>query len=147
MSMSPDERDTRRWAQPLTGRLPEDADAVQIADTSVAVWQSIDRALNPVVGPKGLAALYHRSLTLTIPHHAWLGDARRGDALSAMDLAALQSTLAQQPAAEAAAASVDHFRAFRELLASLVGAALTERLLGTVWDHSSGTPPAQDTTP
>jgi hypothetical protein len=144
--MSPDERDDRRWAQPLTGRLPQGADAVQIADASVAVWQAIDRALNPVIGPKGVAALYNRSLTLTIDRHAWLGGISR-DALAAMDLAALQAALAQQPAAEAVAASAALFRAFRDLLASLVGAALTDRLLGAVWAHSPGDSPAQDTTP
>jgi hypothetical protein len=33
------------------------------------------------------------------------------------------------------------------LLASLVGTSLTERLLRSVWDHSPGAAPAQDTSP
>ena len=36
---------------------------------------------------------------------------------------------------------------FYELLASLVGPSLTERLLRSVWAHSSSGPPAQDTSP
>lgn len=147
MSMSPDTRDDRRWAPPLTGRLPQDADAAQIASASVDVWQAIDRALNPVIGAKGVAALYNRSLKVTADRHAWLAGARRADVLAEIDLAALQAALVQQRAEDAAAGSSALFQAFHELLASLVGAALTERLLGAVWTHSSGTPPAQDTIP
>ena len=36
---------------------------------------------------------------------------------------------------------------FHELLATLVGPSLTERLLRSVWADSSSGPPAQDTSP
>ena len=51
----------------------------------------------------------------------------------------------QQAAAEAAAGGTALFQSFHELLASLVGASLTDRLLRSVWAHSSGASPAQDT--
>jgi len=37
------------------------------------------------------------------------------------------------------------FQSFHALLTSLVGASLTDRLLHSVWVHSSSTSPAQDT--
>lgn len=144
MSKSPDRRDERRGAELLAGRLTPGADAAQVAATTVALWHAIDLALSPVVGARGVAALYNRSLRLVIDRHAGLGDVGL-DVLAAMDLAALKAALERQAPAEAAAASADLFRAFRQLLSSLVGVALSDRLLRSVTAHSAGEPPAQDT--
>jgi hypothetical protein len=51
----------------------------------------------------------------------------------------------QQAAAEAAAGGNALFLTFHELLSSLVGASLTDRLLRSVWTHSSPDSPVQDT--
>ena len=64
-----------------------------------------------------------------------------------IDFAALKALLAKQTQAEAAAASGTLLQAFRDLLASLVGPVLTERLLRAVWLHFSSGPAAQDTAP
>jgi hypothetical protein len=66
---------------------------------------------------------------------------------AAIDPSGLRSALVQQAAAEAAAGGSALFDSFHELLASLIGAALTDRLLRSVWTRTSGDSPAQDTSP
>lgn len=130
---------------PLCGRLAEGASAGQVADAVGAIWLEIDEALHPIIGRRGMAALYNRSVKLAVSSHPWLAPACQA-ALSAIDPAALKSALASRTAAEAKAGGSVLFSSFHELLASLVGSPLTERLLRPVWDHSSGASSAQDTT-
>ena len=134
------------WPAPLAGRLPDGASAELIADTIVAVWTEIDHALNPIIGFRGVAALYNRSLKLSATFFPWLGAGHQGE-LTAIDVTALRATLAQQAPVEAAAGGIALFQSFHELLAGLVGAALTDQLLHSVWAPPSGTAPAQDTSP
>jgi len=122
------------------------ADATQIADAMVSTWLEIDAALRPVIGQGGVAALYKRSLYLTAPAHTWLASTHEG-MHAPMDLAALKAALAQQSNANAAAGSRALLHTFNELLTSLVGPSLTERLLRSVWANSFSGPPAQDSTP
>jgi len=61
-----------------------------------------------------------------------------------VDPSALRAALVQLTAAEAAAGGSAVFHSFHELLASLIGAALTDRLLSSVWTHSPQGSPAQD---
>lgn len=134
------------WPPPLAGRVPANANAEQLADAILAVWRDIDEALHPIVGHRGVAALYNRSLRLAAAAHPWL---TRGhpDALTAIDVTALRADLLQQTAAEAAAAGAALCQSFEQLLASLVGPALTAQLLQSVWTHPADSPPAQDNTP
>lgn len=57
----------------------------------------------------------------------------------------MKSEFAQQSSADAASAGSVLLQTFYDLLASLVGLSLTERLLRSVWANSSRGPPAQDT--
>jgi hypothetical protein len=135
-----------RWPEPLASRLGADAGVEQIVDTIMAVWRETEDALSPIIGQRGVAALFHRSLKLVSATHPWLA-AGLGGALDAVDPKALRATLLQQPAAEAAAGGAALFRSFHDLLASLVGAPLTDRLLRSVWAPSTSAPPAQDLSP
>ena len=134
------------WPAPLGGRVPDGAHAGQVADAVVALWLEIDQALHPIIGHRGVAALYERSLVLTAAAYPWLAIEQRGIP-AAVDPAALRAALVQQTGAEAAACANALFHSFHQLLVSLVGASLTERLLRSVWDHSPGAAPAQDTSP
>lgn len=135
-----------RIAAPLASRVGRGASAAQIADVIVATWQEIDSALAPIVGSRGVAALYKRSLYLTAAAHPWLADMHDG-AAAALDLTALKSVIVQQSSADAALGGNALLQTFHQLLGSLVGPSLTERLLRSVWADSSGDPPAQDTKP
>lgn len=90
--------------------------------------------------------LYKRSLYLTGPAHPWLAGIHEG-VQTAVDVAALKSVFAQQNSIDAAAAGGAFLQTFYDLLTSLVGPALTERLLRPVWAHFPSGPPAQDTSP
>ena len=135
-----------RIASTLVERTDAGADAVQIAAATIALWREIDRVLAPILGRNGVATLYKRSLHLTCHFHPWLRGTHEG-VLKTIELAALQSALAKQAPADAAAASADLLRTFHELLTSLIGPLLTEQLLGAVWATSSSGAPAQDTSP
>lgn len=139
-------QDSSRIAAPLANRVAQDANAAQIADAMAATWQEIDAALAPIIGSKGVAALYKRSLYLTAAAHPWLAGTR-DSAHAAIDPAALKSVVAQQSSADAALGGNALLQTFHQLLGSLVGPSLTERLLRSVWADSSSGPPAQDTTP
>jgi hypothetical protein len=139
-------QESSRLAAPLAHRVGKDADAARIAEAIVSTWQEIDAALSPIIGQRGVAALYKRSLYLTGAAHPWLA-ATHGSVQPTMDLAALKSVFVQQTSADAAAAGNALLQKFHELLASLVGSSLTERLLRSVWANPSSGPPAQDTSP
>lgn len=124
------------WAQlmvaPLDIRSRDGANSGKLADGAVSQWQAIDAALSPIIGDLGVAALYHRSLYLSLKIHPWLEHERGVDILG-MHLPALRTVLAARDAAEVAEASAALIRHFMELLASLVGAPLARRLLGPLW--------------
>ena len=139
-------RESRPWPPPLADRVSDAADAEEVADAIVAIWLEIEQALHPIIGHRGVAALYIRSLHLTAVAYPWLAIDQPA-VPAAIDPSGLRSALVQQTAAEAAAAGSALFLTFHELLASLVGAPLTDRLLRSVWTRPSGGSPAQDTLP
>ena len=136
----------RRTAAPLAQRVAKDANAEQIASALVATWQEIDAALAPILGRHGVAALYKRSIHLTGATHPWLANTHKG-LQTTIDFVALKSEFAQQSSADAASAGSALLHTFYDLLTSLVGLSLTERLLRSVWANTSRGPPAQDTSP
>jgi hypothetical protein len=124
-------------------RVEQGADAAQIAAAIVSTLQAIDAALSSIIGQGGVAALYRRSLHLSAPTYPWLASPSTS-VPAVMDLPALQSVLIQQGSAAAAAGGGFLLHTFYELLASLIGSALTERLLCSVWANAFGNPLPQD---
>lgn len=143
----------RQSGRPLTGplanRVSEDASSAQIVTAVGELWLELDAALSPIVGPRGVAALWQRGLQVAAADHPWLA-AGQPDRLGALDQPLLYAVLAQRDSDEAAAAVTCLLQAFHALLASLIGLSLTERLLRTVWgpplDAPSSGLPAQDPT-
>ncbi len=119
---------------------------MQIADAMIATWQEIDAALTPIIGRKGVVALYKRSLYLTVAAHPWLAGVHEGSQAEP-DLEALKSVVAKQGSAEAAAGANALLQTFNQLLGSLIGPSLTGRLLRSAWADAPSGPPAQDTNP
>ena len=140
--MSSANSEGRPITAPLAYRVHAHADAAQIARAVVGLWDEIDDALTPIVGAGGVVALYQRSLHLTATAHPWLAIKANGG-----DPANLQSLLAQQSPADAAAGGSAFLLTFHGLLSSLVGPSLTERLLRSVWAPLSSGPPPQDSSP
>jgi len=130
-------RDALHIRSSLARYIGEGADAARIADEAISVWGEIDAALAPVIGQRGVAALFKRTLFLARPTHDWLAGAQENTALPDV-FAALRVTLRQQTSSNAAAAHILLLETFVDLLTRLIGEALTERLLGPVWDRPQG---------
>ena len=135
--------EANRWLATLTLRTPPSAGVEQIADAIVVIWLEINQALHPIIGYRGVAALFNRSLKIAISEFSWLGDGHQG-VLAAVDAAALKATLLRQTPETALAGGITLFVTFHELLASLVGPSLTDQLLAAVWTQPSGVPPEQE---
>ena len=122
---------------------PHGADARAVADAAASTWHQVDDALSPIIGERGVIALFKRSLHLTLTAHPWLPQ----QAADHEAFAALHASLSNQTAADAAAAQGALLHNFRSLLAKLIGASLADRLLQPVPDFPSSGDAAQDTSP
>jgi hypothetical protein len=136
--------ESRRFAGALARRSGPQPDAVQLADAVVTVWREIDAALAPIVGTRGLAALHGRSVYLASQQFAWLKTAHGNSVQTEIDFVGLRQTFMMQPLPESQAAATALLHTFHDLLASMVGASLTERLLHAIWDNPFGGHAAQD---
>ena len=114
-----------------------------IADSAVSLWHDVATALSPIIGQQGVAALYNRSLHLVAATHPWLKTAQE-DSTRIPTFELLHRTLLLQAPRHAATAAADLFTTFNQILASLIGASLTERLLKPVWASSSNGQTVQD---
>lgn len=140
--MQSQERD--RVAAFLEGAVSAGASSEQVAALVASTFQSVAQALAPIVGQRGMSALYRRSLHLSRSAHPWL-PAGSQDSESDMDVAALTLALAARSSAEAAAAGIQLLEGFRALLTTLIGESLTERLLRPVWATLLSGASARDT--
>lgn len=116
------------------------ADGAALADTTAATWRSVADTLAPVIGELGVVALFDRSLHLAEIEFPWLSTTRRGARLESLT-GNLRLCLAAREDADpdgVAAASSAHICIFAELLALLIGQALSERLLQPAWPGPAG---------
>jgi len=141
--MLPDTPLSRRWTGILRRRIPEGASPEEIADGIVVIWVEINMALHPIIGFRGVAALFNRSLLTTAREFPWLSEGH-ANILAEVNASALKATLLRQPAESAMVGGSALFVAFHELLASLVGSALTHQLLLAAWSEPKGSDAAQD---
>jgi len=79
--------------------------------------------------------------------HPWLRADLGADGLAGVDVADIAAMLARQDAAQALACGSKLLDTFHDLLTSLIGASLTERLLRPVWGPPPISAPAQDMPP
>jgi hypothetical protein len=105
-------------------------DANAIAAATAAIWPQVVVRLSPIIGLRGIDALFRRTLYLTSRSFPCVsGDVGHGTA--AFD--AISARLRQEDVSTAAAASCELLYSFTELLADLIGESLTDRLLEPVW--------------
>lgn len=108
-----------------------DTNATDLAAESVARWRQIDVALTPIIGRRGIVAIYKKALNLTHADFPWLATVSEDDT-SFDNFASLQAALAQQTSAVIMAANLALHRSFNKLLVSLIGESLSERLLQSI---------------
>ncbi|MBB6572142.1 hypothetical protein [Xanthomonas arboricola] len=122
------------------------AEASTIASTVVAMLQQIDKVLTPILGPRGVAALFKRALFLTKDEFPWLDEAfvavEASDDRNAVETVGV--VLSQQRTETAAAGGAAFVHTFHAVLVSMIGPTLTERLLRSVWVTFSSEFSAQD---
>jgi hypothetical protein len=106
--------------------------AEQPADAAVTIWRDVWVALSPIIGAAGAAALYERSLFLTIAEYPWLESV--SDSPESGEFSILGGELARQTKADAAAANAALLNSLSQVLGKLIGAALAARLLQPVWE-------------
>lgn len=119
-----------------------DYSARMVADAAVSRWESMVGALTPVLGQRGVAALYRRTLIVAARRHPCLIEAYE-DAVP-IRFEPLGQVLARQSADEAAAATDASIQAFHELLNSVIGVHLTQSLLGDLWSPTFSGSPVHD---
>ena len=139
-------QESRQLASALERLASHGGNTAQIAAAIVSAWTQIEAALTPIIGERGVDALYERSLYLTRANHPWLAAVPESTE-ARMDLPALNRVLAKQKSAVAAAGGGAHLQAVYELLCSLIGASLTERLLHSTWSSLFTGRAAQDPSP
>jgi hypothetical protein len=122
------------WAiTALADQVGRNRDAKDIANAIALVWDGIDLALRPIIGKRGVDALFRRCVEVTALSYPWIA-ALSADVQSSMDLQTLRDVLLRQELAHFAAASDAMLAQFHAMLAELIGLSLTERLLRPVLD-------------
>ena len=139
-----DQTDIRRLSAALAHRGGVDTDAAQVAQLVATACAAIDAALTPIIGRNGLAALHRRSLHLASRGNPCLSALHAHDSPGQPLFAPLRSTLAAQDGPSAAQAGAAYLQTLNDLLASLIGPFLTEKLLRRAWLDLMGAMPAQD---
>lgn len=109
-------------------------DVLHVATAVLSTWADVKQAIAPVIGARGVTALYERSLYLTRTQHPWMVPAPEGTEID-MALAALETVLMQQDSATAVAGGAAHLQTFYEVLTSLIGPSLTDSLLRSIWEN------------
>ena len=112
-----------------------------MVQVTIRLWERLAPELISIIGEGGFKPLYARSVRLTSVRYPWLAHA----AASAGDdgrFAPLQAHLQAQDLVQASEGSMVLFNTFLDLLASLIGEALTTHLLQSAWSQEiSNTPP------
>ena len=109
----------------------EDIDPHLLANSAVREWEVTLAALSPIIGRLGVAALYDRSVRLSSLRFRWLAELGESSQ-TPVDLEALRAVLVRQGNEEVRAGAAMLRQSFNDLLTSLVGASLAERLLAVV---------------
>jgi len=115
----------------LISRAGTTPDAGMVAEATLIIWRRMAALLAPVIGVRGVDVLFSRALQLTSKAFPCLAIAgAQGD--SAVLLANLKAKLAANATNDAMEAGHALLVTFTELLSTLIGESLTERLLSPV---------------
>lgn len=144
--MSTENEEGRRIVASLAFRIGHVANIDQIADVIIAMLQETNAALVPIIGPKGVAALYRRSLHVCMALHTQM-DGVYIRSSEPLELSDLKSILIQQNKNDVIFFGEELLKALYKLLTTLIGPSLSGRLLLDVWENNLSAPPVQETSP
>lgn len=114
------------------------ADARAVAEAALSLWMRAAGELALLIGQGGVRAIYARSLHLVRSSHPWLPEA--ADPTQPDEpFAELRVALERQAAPDALEAGTAFLLTFTDLLATLIGDALTTGLMNSAWpDRTPG---------
>lgn len=117
----------------LMDRAGKSPDSAAIGAAVLRTWELAAEQLTTLIGPRAVTVLLLRALHLASAEFPFLAQvaAQGNDALPA-----LQTGLAQRLPGEAIEVGVSLMVTFNELLATLIGVSLSERLMTPVWAPS-----------
>jgi len=122
-----------------------DNELTSSTDDAVAAWEAVDASLSPIIGHKGVAALFRRSAHLGAADYPWLAQLQESlPKAGGLAFQTMRAVLAQQAAADVATANRLLLQTFRGQLIRLIGEALTERLLLPIWAAVFADEPSQE---
>ena len=127
---------------PADSNFANDDRAQMVADAAVGRWESMVNALSPVLGQRGVAALYRRTLNVAGRTHPCL--LKAFEVTEPIRFEQLRKVLLEQSPDSAAMATDASIQTFHELLNSLIGIPLTQKLLGSLWSPTFSGSPVQD---
>jgi len=130
----------------LARQAGEAPDTEAIAEAALDMWRRVSDRLEPVIGIRGVDALFNRALHVTGRTYPWLM-ATSVDEDGAAQLAGLRLRLAGRGPVQAEEASYVLLMTFTVLLANLIGESLTKRLLEPVWSLPSAGSEEEMSTP
>lgn len=138
-------QDSNPWlSQALPARVGDSVDSARVADELASILREIETALTPVLGGHSVLLLIRRGLYLTPSLRPLLARTPAGPPMDAdAHFDALREMLVnQKTSADALTVGTALLQTFYDLIVTLVGLPLTERLLRSVWANysSSGTP-------
>jgi hypothetical protein len=116
------------------------ADAhVNVVERAQWLWQRLAKCLTPLIGEAGFCALYGRAVRLTIPDFKSLAASGPGQSIDSL-FETLRDNLMSIDSQSAGRANSALLDTFTGLLSTLIGDALTTRVLKSAWlDKSDNT--------
>jgi hypothetical protein len=119
-------------------------DATAVAAAANRAYDDLARALAPVIGDLGVAAMTDRALHLTTREYAWLPSRAPGSADTTF-AQVIDVLKRQDDAAEATEAAAAVFAAIIGLLATFIGEPLAARLVQQAWPDATSSADTQET--
>ena len=110
----------------------------KVADSAIDLWEQLAAQIISIVGEGGFNSLYARSVFLTQSTFPWLPAC----SLSSQThhdhrFAELKASFEAQTSAQADAANSQLLIVFTDILASLIGEDLTNRMLRSAWGNDA----------
>lgn len=106
------------------------------ADAAIALWTPLAIHVISIVGEAGFDSLYARSVFLTQSTFPWLV-VSSPSLNTSHHFAALTASFEGQPSDQARAANCLLLITFTNIMASLIGEALTTRILSSAWRYDA----------
>lgn len=113
--------------------LAQDVTAEEIAAEAGMRWRNLYAALAPIIGRRGIVAIYKYAVNEVRNEYPSFA-IKVGEENDFDDFMSLEAALANQTSLLAEAINFALHQSFNKLLASLIGAPLTERLLQSIAD-------------